>query len=141
MVLSAASKKNLILAMILPYTYGNIRDEQPVTGTTVWPDISAVAVFLLDEESHALFTVIRSPCRFTPLLEGLNTLHYFGYNVTSSPKWNFLGVQIIPLSAHDFIYHIVVQNSFSSESSNTSVSSIISLLILISFVISYFCLV
>ena len=107
MVLSAASKKNLILAMILAYTYGNIRDEQPVTGTTVWPDISAVAVFLLDEESHALSTVIRSPCRFTPLLEGLNTLQYFGHNVTS----------------------------------NTSVSSTISLLILISFVISYFCLV
>ena len=42
MVLSAEFKKNLILAMILPYTYGNIRDEQPVTGTTVWPDISAV---------------------------------------------------------------------------------------------------
>ena len=141
MVLSAEFKKNLILAMILPYTYGNIRDEQPVTGTTVWPDISAVAVFLLDEESHALFTVISSPCCFTPLLEGLNTLHYFGHKVTSSPKWNFLGLQIIPLSAHNFMYHIVVQNSFLSESSNTSVSSIISLLFLISFVISYFCFV
>ena len=79
------------------------------------------------------------PCH--TLLEGLNTLHYFGHKVTSSPKWNFLGLQIIPLSAHNFMYHIVVQNSFLSESSNTSVSSIISLLFLISFVISYFCFV
>ena len=71
MVLSAEFKKNLILAMILPYTYGNIHDEQPVTGTTVWPDISAVAVFLLDEESHALFTVISSPWCFTPCSKDL----------------------------------------------------------------------
>ena len=45
---------------------GACHDELPVTGTTVCPDVSAVAVFLLDEESHALFTVISSQCRFTP---------------------------------------------------------------------------